>query len=180
MMSRSKGLIAVGLCMLGLSAAVAVVSTEAGAGNAKTTNVRVTNVTGVWRAYDPANAKAPIWMFILRNKAGSGKITGNWEALAGGGDIFTDPGTVSPSGVALLRAGGGQPGVETNMDFTVKFIFKSNSPAATNHPTFSGTWDNVWAIGAQTGQQEGTTTGTVRAVRCSATTTAKAIAACRY
>jgi len=180
MTRRFKGLVAVGLCAVSLSAAAAVISAEAGAANAKATNARVTNVTGVWRAYDPANAKAPIWMFILRNKAGSGKITGNWEALAGGGDIFTDPGTVAPSGKALLRAGGGQPGVETNMDFTVTFVFKSNSPAATNHPTFSGTWDNVWAIGAQVGQQEGTTTGTVRAVRCSSSTTAKAIAACRY
>jgi hypothetical protein len=32
---------------------------------------------------DPANSKTPIWMFILKNKPGSGKITGNWEALAG-------------------------------------------------------------------------------------------------
>jgi hypothetical protein len=37
------------------SAVIAVVSTEVGAAN-----VRVTNVTGVWRAYDPANAKAPV------------------------------------------------------------------------------------------------------------------------
>lgn len=180
MTRRFKGLVAVGLCMASLSAVVAVVSTEAGAATAKATNVKVTNVTGVWRAYDPANAKAPIWMFILRNKAGSGKITGSWEALAGGGDIFTDPGRVAPSGKALLRAGGGQPGVETNMYFTVNFVFKSSSPAASNHPTFRGTWDNVWAIGPMAGQQEGTTTGTVRAVRCSSSTNAKAVAACRY
>jgi hypothetical protein len=179
MMRRVKDLVAFGLCVVSLSAVLAVV-TEAGAANTKATNLNVINVSGVWRAYDPANAKAPIWMFILRNKPGSGEITGSWEALAGGGDVFTDPGTVSPSGAALLRAGGGQPGVETNMDFTVRFVFKSNSPAASNHPTFSGTWDNVWAVGAQKGQQEGTATGTVRAVRCSSSTSAKAIAACRY
>jgi hypothetical protein len=166
-----------GLCVVCLSA---VASTGAVASNTKVTSVRVTNVTGVWRAYDPANSKTPIWMFVLRNKPGSGKITGNWEALAGGGDIFTDPGTVSPSGKALLRAGGGQPGVETNMDFTVKFVFTSNSPASSNHPTFSGTWDNVWASGTLAGQQEGTTIGTVRAIRCSSSTSAKAVAACRY
>ena len=179
-MRHFKYLVVVGLCVVSLSAVVVAVGTGARAANAKLANAKVTNVTGVWRAYDPANAKAPIWMFILKNKAGSGKITGNWEALAGGGDIFTDPGTVAPSGKGLLRAGGGQPGVETNMDFTVKFVFTSNSPASSNHPTFSGTWDNVWAIGPSTGQQEGTTTGTVRAIRCSSSTSAKAVAACRY
>jgi hypothetical protein len=178
-MRRVKDLVAVSFCVVSLTAVLAVV-TEAGAANTNATNVKVTEVSGVWRAYDPANAKAPIWMFILKNKPGSGEITGSWEALAGGGDIFTDPGTVSPSGAALLRAGEGQPGVETNMDFTVKFVYKSNSPAASNHPTFSGTWDNVWAIGPNKGQQEGTATGTVRAVRCSSSTSAKAIAACRY
>jgi hypothetical protein len=111
---------------------------------------------------------------------GSGKITGTWEALDGGGDIFTDPGTVSPSGAAVLQAGGGQPGVEAGDRFTVNFVFESNSPASTNHPTFSGTWDTAWTTGPQSGEKEGEDTGTVRAIRCSSSTSAKAIAGCRF
>ena len=179
-MRHFKHLVVVGLFVVSLSAVVVAVSTGAGAANAKVTNVKVTNVTGVWRAYEPANSKTPIWMFILENKPGSGKITGTFEALGGGGDIFTDPGTVSSSGAAVLQAGGGQPGVEYGYRFTVKFVFKSNSPASTNHPTFSGPYDTAWVIGPSTGQQEGTATGTVRAIRCSSSTSAKAIAACRY
>ncbi len=179
-MRHFKHLVAVGLCLVSLSAVVVAVSTGAGAENAKLTNVKVTNVTGVWRAYDPANAKTPIWMFILKEKPGSGKITGTWEALDGGGDIFTDPGTVSPSGAAVLQAGGGQPGVQAGDRFMVTFVFKSNSPASTNHPTFRGPWDTAWTTGPQTGEKEGEDTGTVRAIRCSSSTSAKAIAACRY
>ena len=179
-MRNFKYLVVAGLCVVSLSVVGAAVSAGAGAANARVTNVKVTNVTGVWRAYEPANSKTPVWMFILKNKPGSGKITGTFEALSGGGDIFTDPGTVSPSGAAVLQAGGGQPGVEYGYRFTVKFVFKSNSPASSNHPTFSGPYDTAWTTGPSIGEQEGTATGTVRAVRCSSSTSAKAIAACRY
>jgi hypothetical protein len=68
-----------------------------------------------------------------------------------------------------------QPGTLTTMNFKVKFAFKSNSTAQTNHPTFRGTFDDV---NRATGQVVPNSEGTVRAIRCSYQTSAKAIAQC--
>jgi hypothetical protein len=74
----------------------------------------------------------------------------------------------------LLDAGV-QPGTLTTMNFKVKFAFRSNSTAQTNHPTFRGTFDDV---NRATGQVVPNSEGTVRAIRCSYQTNAKTIARC--
>jgi hypothetical protein len=183
MKTRATSFVAVGVCLAISCGSLAVWSGAAGAAKPPAvahTTAKVPSVTGIWKGFAPASSGTPIWMFILTNKPGSAgvtrHITGEWEALDGGGDVFTDPGTIDPStGKALLVAGGGQRGVTQTTNFTVKFVFKSNSTARTNHPTFSGSYDYV---NAATGQ-ENSAGGSVRAVRCSAKVTKAEIQRCR-
>ena len=84
-------------------------------------------------------------------------------------------GTFSPvTGKATLVVGV-QPGVTQTTNYHVKFVFKSNSTAQSNHPTFSGSFDYVRLA---TGKPIPNSTGEVTATRCSYQTNAKAMALC--
>ena len=75
---------------------------------------------------------------MLKNNPGSTRITGSYGE-------FNIVGTISPrSGKALLQVGL-QPGTTVTDNLNVKFVFKSNSTAQANHPTFSGTLEIVSA-----------------------------------
>src|SRR4029077_20170889 len=114
------------------------------------------------------NSPTPVWTFVLHNKPGSTRVTGTWGE-------FKIVGTVSAATGKAKLVAGVQPGVTVTTDFFVTFNFKSKSTAKTNHPTFAGTYDYV---DVATGKQHGTTTGTVRAVRCTTQTSALAIGVC--
>ena len=129
----------------------------------------VPSVTGVWVGYFPATNQSPTWTFVLTNKHGSTRVTGSWQTN------FKIVGTVSAAtGEAMLDAGV-QAGTTTTMNVKVTFDFKSSSTAQTNHPTFRGTFVDVRRA---TGEVIPNTEGTVRAVRCSYQTSAKAVALC--
>ena len=84
-------------------------------------------------------------------------------------------GTFSPvTGKATLVVGV-QPGTTQTTNYHVKFVFKSDSTAQSNHPTFSGSFDYVRLA---TGQPIPNSTGKVTAIRCSYQTNAKAMALC--
>jgi hypothetical protein len=154
--------VAVGVCVVSVGASLSVLGGAVGAAS-------VPSVTGTWLLYAPASKTTPIWRLELNNKPGSTRVTGSWQTE------FAIVGTVSAaSGVAMLDAGV-QPGTLSTRNFTVKFVFKSNSTAQTNHPTFRGTYDDVTRA---TGVVVPNSQGTVRAIRCSYQTTAKAIAFC--
>jgi hypothetical protein len=162
MRARTRIVVAVSICAVSVGASLSLLSSAVGAAS-------VPSISGVWLAYSPASTTTPIWTFVLNNKPGSTRVTGSWQTN------FVLVGTVAAaSGVAMLDAGV-QPGTLATMNFTVKFVFKSNSTAQTNHPTFRGTFDDVTRA---TGVAEPNSQGTVRAIRCSYQTTAKAIAFC--
>ncbi len=128
----------------------------------------VPNVSGVWLAYVPRTTTSPNQTFVIRQSNGSARIKGEW------GGEFKLSGTVSRStGKAKLCAGCGQAGVTQTTNFDVTFVFKSPSSAQANHPTFSGTYHYVEVASGET--KPG---GTIRAIRCRATTGAKSVAAC--
>jgi hypothetical protein len=162
MRARSRVMVAVGVCAFSVGASLSFLGTPAGAASAP-------GVNGVWLGYSPANTTTPIWTFVLDNKPGSTVVAGSWQTN------FVLAGTFSAAtGVGMLDAGV-QQGTLSTMNFTVKFHFKSHSTAQTNHPTFRGTFVDVTRA---TGVVEPNTQGTVRAIRCSYKTTAKAIALC--
>jgi hypothetical protein len=162
MRAKTRIVVSVGVFAVTVGASLSLLVGGVGAASAP-------SVTGVWLAYSPATTKTPIWTFVLHNKPGSSSVTGTWQTS------FKIAGTLSAaSGKAMLDAGV-QPGTLSTMNFDVKFVFKSSSTAQTNHPTFSGTFDDVTRA---TGQVEPNTEGTVRAIRCSYQTTAKAVALC--
>jgi hypothetical protein len=128
----------------------------------------VPSVTGIWLAYVPANLQTADWTIVLRNNPRSTRITGNYGE-------FNVVGTISPaSGQALLQVGL-QPGTTQTDNLNVKFVFKSNSTAQSNHPTFSGTLEIVRRA---TGEVVPNSQEKVRALRCSSQTNAKAAALC--
>jgi len=160
--AKTRIMVAGGVCALSVGASLSLLSGAVGA-------AAVPSITGVWLGYSPASTTTPIWTFVLNNKPGSTRVTGSWQTG------FELVGTVSAAtGVAMLDAGV-QPGSLATKNFTVKFVFMSNSTAQTNHPTFRGTFD---AVTRATGVMEPNSQGTVRAIRCSYQTTAKAIALC--
>lgn len=162
MRTRTRVVAAVAVCAVSVGALLSSLAGAVGAAS-------VPSVTGVWLAYSPATSTSPIWTFVLKNSSGSARVTGTWQTE------FDVVGTLSgATGTAMLDAGV-QPGTLRTMNFAVKFVFKSSSTAQTNHPTFSGTFDDVTRA---TGVVVPNTQGTVRAVRCSYQTTAKAIAFC--
>jgi hypothetical protein len=160
MRARTRVMVAVGVCAVSVGASLSLLGGAVGAASAP-------SVTGVWLAYSPASTKTPIWTFVLNNKPGSSRVTGTWQTE------FKIVGTFS-AGEGMLDAGV-QPGTLTTMNFKVKFAFKSNSTAQTNHPTFRGTFDDV---SRATGVVVPNSEGTVRAIRCSYQTNAKAVARC--
>jgi len=162
MRARTRVMVAVGVCAVSVCASLSLLSGTVGAAS-------VPSVTGVWLAYSPATNTSPTWTFVLKNEPGSTRVTGTWET------DFIVLGTLSAAtGEAMLDAGV-QPGTLSTMNFAVKFAFTSNSTAQTNHPTFRGTFDDVTRA---TGVVVPRSQGTVRAIRCSYQTTAKAIAFC--
>ena len=161
MNARTRHVVAAGASIAGFVAAAGVLAGGVGA-------TAVPSVTGIWRGYEPKSSTTPVWTFVLHNKPGSTRVTGTWAQ-------FKILGTVSPSTGKAKLVAGVQPGVTVTTDFYVTFNFKSKSTAKTNHPTFVGTYDYV---DAATGQQHGTTTGTVRAIRCTIQTNALALGAC--
>ena len=178
-MRHFKPLVVVGLCLVSLSAVVVAVSTGAGAENAKLTNVKVTNVTGVWRAYDPANSQDADLDVHLEGKAGSGKITGTWEALDGGGDISPIPARFLHPALRCCKP------VVASQACRQATASRSRSCSNRTAPPRQ-TIRHFVALGTPPGppgpdrREGGRGTGTVRAIRCSSSTSAKAIAACRY
>ena len=105
--------------------------------------------------------------FVMRDVAN--RITGNWGE-------FTLSGTFSPSTMtATLCAGCGQRSVLQTTNWQVKFTFKSTSTAQSNHPTLRGTSHYV---SVTTGAIVANSTASMRAVRCSYQTNAKAVALC--
>jgi hypothetical protein len=162
MRARTRVMVTVGVCAVSVGVSLSVISDTVGAAS-------VPSVTGVWLAYSPASTTTPIWTFVLKNTPGSTRVTGTWQTE------FDIVGTLSvASGVAMLDAGV-QPGTLATRNFTVKFAFNSNSTAQTNHPTFRGTFDEVTRA---TGVVEPNSQGTVRAIRCSYQTNAKAVSFC--
>jgi len=160
--ARTRILVAVGICAVSVCAPLSVVSGAVGAAS-------VPGIAGVWLAYSPASATSPNWTFVLHNNPGSTRVTGSFQTE------FNIAGSFSAkTGKALIDAGV-QHGTLNTQNFTVKFTFKSHSTLQTNHPTFRGTFDNV---SRTTGLVQPNSQGTVRAIRCSYQTTAKAIAFC--
>ena len=97
-------------------------------------------VNGIWLAYAWATGQgkpsSPNQFFVLNNSQGSARVTGTLAE-------FKILGTFSPvTGKATLVVGV-QPGTTQTTNYHVKFVFKSNSTAQTNHPTFSGSFDYV-------------------------------------
>lgn len=153
-------MVAVGLGVCGLCISPSVAS--------GVVKASVPSVTGIWLAYVPASGQTPDWTIVLKNNPGSSKITGNYGE-------FNVVGTISPaSGQALLQVGL-QPGTTQTDNLNVKFVFKSNSTAQSNHPTFSGTLEIVRRA---TGEVVPNSQEKVRALRCSYQTNAKAAALC--
>ncbi len=153
-------MVAVGLCACGLCVSPSVAS--------GLVEAAVPSVTGIWLAYVPASLQTPDWTLVLRNNQGSTRITGNYEE-------FNIVGTLSPkSGQGELQVGL-QPGTTQTDNLDVKFVFKSNSTAQSNHPTFSGTLEIVRRA---TGEMVPNSQEKVRAIRCSYQTNAKAVALC--
>lgn len=161
MKARTRFLVAAGVWAAGMCASLGFVSGAVG------TAVTVPSVSGIWLGYEPATNQSPVWTFVLNNKAGSTRVTGTWQE-------FKLVGTVSPATGQATLVAGVQPGVTQTTDFHVKFVFKSTSTAQSNHPTFRGNYDYVKLA---TGQSSGTV-ATMRAVRCSYRTNAKAVALC--
>jgi hypothetical protein len=160
MIMRAKWTVAVGLCVCGL-----LFSPGLASGGAR---VAVPSVTGIWLAYVPGSLQTPDWTIVLKNSPGSTRISGNYGE-------FNVVGTISPaSGQALLQVGL-QPGTLVTDNLNVKFVFKSNSTAQSNHPTFSGTLEIVRRA---TGEVVPKSEEKVRALRCSYQTDAKAVALC--
>jgi len=110
----------------------------------------------------------PNQAFILRNKPGSTSVAGTWQGE------FKIVGTFSPATGQATLVAGVQPGVTVTTNFHVKFVFKSTSTAATNHPKFSGWFDYVTRA---TGKPK-PATGKTKATRCSYQTGPKALAMC--
>jgi len=132
---------------------------------------KVPNVNGIWLAYAWATGQgkpsSPNQAFVLRDKPGATHFTGDMGE-------FKIVGTVASNGKALLVIGL-QPGTTQTTNDTVKFVFKSNSTAQSNHPTFSGSFDYVRRV---TGQPVPNSTGTITATRCSFQTSPKAMGLC--
>jgi len=133
---------------------------------------RVSSVNGIWLAYAWANGQgkpgSPNQAFVLRDKPGSTHFTGNLGE-------FKIVGTVAPATGKALLVIGLQTGTTQTTNDTVKFVFKSNSTAQSNHPTFSGSFDYVRRA---TGEPVPNSNGKVTAVRCSYQTNAKAMDLC--
>jgi hypothetical protein len=111
---------------------------------------------------------SPNQAFILRDKPGSTHVTGDMGE-------FKIVGTVaSATGKAILVVGL-PPGTTVTTNYTVRFVFDSNSTAQSNHPTFSGSFDYVRRA---TGEPVPHSTGKGVATRCSYQTTAKAMGLC--
>jgi hypothetical protein len=160
MITRVGWAVAVGLCVFGLSVSPSVASGVADAA--------IPSITGIWLAYVPASGQTPDWTIVLKNNSGSTRVTGNYGEF----DIV---GTVSPaSGKGLLQVGL-QPGTTQTDNLNVTFVFKSNSTAQANHPTFSGTLEIVRRA---TGEVVPNSQEKVRAIRCSYQTNAQAVALC--
>ena len=159
MITRAR-MFVIGLCLCGLCVSPSVAN---GVGQAA-----VPGVTGTWLAYVPASGQTPDWTIMLKNNRGSAKITGNYGE-------FNVVGTISSaSGQALLQVGL-QPGTTQTDNLNVKFVFKSNSTAQSNHPTFSGTLEIVRRA---TGEVVTNSEERVRGLRCSYQTNAQAMALC--
>jgi len=152
---------AVAACLLATAMSLTFLAGAMGAGS-------IPSVSGVWLAYVPKTVTSPNQTFVIKQSTGSTRVSGEW------GGEFKLSGTVSPAtGKAELCAGCNQAGVTQTTNFDVTFVFKSASIAQSNHPTFSGTYHYVEVSTGQT--KPG---GTIRAVRCSHETGAKAVAAC--
>jgi|SRR5579862_1746594 len=161
MRARTRILITGIACSFSTCISLACLGGALGAGS-------VPNLSGIWLAYVPKTATSPNQTFVIKETPGSTRITGEWQGE------FTLSGTISPStGKAALCAGCQQPGVTQTTNFDVSFVFRSASTAQANHPTFSGTYHYLEVSTGQT--KPG---GTIRAVRCSHQTNAKALAAC--
>jgi hypothetical protein len=160
--TRTRCLVTVATCVAALCLSLG----SSGGGAAAAT--KVPNVNGIWLAYAWATGQgkpsSPNQAFVLRDKPGSTRFTGDLGE-------FKIVGTVASTGKALLVIGL-QPGTTQTTNDTVKFVFKSNSTAQSNHPTFSGSFDYVRRA---TGQPVPHSTGTITATRCSFQTSAKAM-----
>lgn len=157
--SRRLG-VAVTVCCSALLFVLAVMSSVAGAAPAP-------NLSGIWLVYVPASNPSPAQIFVMHDV--SNRITGTWGE-------FTLSGTFSPStGTATLCAGCGQHSVLQTTNWQVKVTFKSTSTAQSNHPTLRGASHYV---SVPTGVTVPNSTESMRAVRCSYQTNAKAVALC--
>ncbi len=166
MITRSRCLVTVATCVAALWVSLGSLSGGAAAAT------RVSSVNGIWLAYAWATGQgkpsSPNQAFVLRDKPGSTHFTGDLGE-------FKIVGTIAlATGKALLVIGL-QPGVTQTTNDTVRFVFKSNSTAQSNHPTFSGSFDYVRRA---TGQPVPNSTGKITAIRCSYQTSAKAMALC--
>jgi hypothetical protein len=160
MITRGRWTVAIGLCVASLCVSPSLAS---GVGEAA-----VPSVSGIWLANVPASLPTADWTLVLKNNPGSTRITGSYGE-------FNIVGTISPrSGKALLQVGL-QPGTTVTDNLNVKFVFKSNSTAQANHPTFSGTLEIVRRA---TGEVVPNSEEKVRALRCSYQTNAQAVALC--
>ena len=166
MITRTRCLVTVATCVAALC--VSLGSSSGGAAAA----TRVSSVNGIWLAYAWATGQgkpsSPNQAFLLNNKPGSTRVTGNLGE-------FKIVGTVAPATGKATLVVGVQPGTTQTTNYSVKFVFKSNSTAQTNHPTFSGSFDYV---SRATGLPVPNSTGKVTAIRCSYQKNAKAMALC--
>jgi hypothetical protein len=139
---------------------------------AATAATKAPGVNGIWLAYAWATGQgkpsSPNQFFVLNNTPGSARVTGTLAE-------FKILGTFSPvTGKATLVVGV-QPGVTQTTNYHVKLVFRSNSTAQSNHPTFSGWFDYVRLA---TGKPVPDSTGKVTATRCSYKTNDAAKALC--
>jgi hypothetical protein len=160
MVTRARWTVAIVLCVFSLCVSPSLA-----------TGVReaaVPSVTGIWLVKVPASLPTANWTLVLKNNPGSTRVTGSYGE-------FNIVGTISPgTGQALLQVGL-QPGTLVTDNLNIKFVFKSNSTAQENHPTFSGSLETVRRA---TGEVVPNTGEKVRALRCSYQTNAKAVALC--
>lgn len=160
MRASTRFLVVMMVCVSGMGVMLGVMSSEVGA-------VSTPNVSGIWLVYVPASNTGASQIFVMRDVAN--RITGTWGE-------FKLSGMFSPStSTATLCAGCQQHGVLETTNWQVKFTFKSISTAQSNHPTLRGTYHYV---AVTTGAVVPNSTETMRAVRCSYQSNAKAVALC--
>jgi hypothetical protein len=168
MITRTRCLVTVATCVVGLCVSLSALN------GAATAATKAPGVNGIWLAYawstGASKPSSPDQVFLLHNTPGSARVTGTLAE-------FKILGTFSPATGKATLVVGVQPGTTRTTNYYVKFVFKSNSTAQSNHPTFSGSFDYV---SRATGEPVPDSTGKVEARRCSYQTNAKAQALCGF